>query len=597
MRKRLLCAVLWIAVFSQTKAGINDTVRVANFGVNPDDFTDVTSRVQKAIELCRIRPGVILWFEEGRYDFWPAEAVKKIFYESNTSSEDELADKTKTFGLYFEHIHDIKIEGNGATFMFHGKMTPWAFVECKNIKMQHINIDFERPSMSEMTFKTVSDSSITATIYPDSKYSIIHDRLVWYGEGWGMNNFHAILTDPRTGINTYSSWDSFLNSPAEQIDDRTVKFSGRFTGNLFKPGDVLTIRDPIRDQTGGFINLSSNISLSNINIYYMHGLGILAQFSKDLYYDHINIKPGPDSKRTMSGFADAMHFSSCKGQIKIENCQFKGLHDDPINVHGTHLKITEILSDSTLRIRFMHPQTYGFKSFFSNDSIAFVHPETLQVFARGLIKNSTLTSAYEMIIELSQPVPTGMLKGDCLENLSWNPSLTVSHCRFESVNTRGLLVTTRGKVLIEENSFYRTGMHAILISDDAMSWYESGPVEDVTIRGNEFIECAYNSAPDNYAISITPENQTLVRNYYVHHNVRIENNIFKVYDAPLMTARSVDGLIFKNNRIIQTHLMERGVNKPGFKIVACRNVQITSNVFNTDWKPVIETVETKKTSK
>ena len=192
-----------------------------------------------------------------------------------------------------------------------------------------------------------------------------------------------------------------------------------------------------------------------------------------------------------------------------------------------------------------------------------------------------------MIIELTRPIPRGMLKGDCLENLSWNPSLTVRNCRFESVNTRGLLVTTRGKVLIEGNTFYRTGMNAILIADDAMSWYESGPVEDVVIRGNEFVECAYNSTPNNYAIAIAPENHILVKDYYVHHNIRIENNIFKVYDAPLMTARSVDGLTFKNNKIIQTHLMDPGVNKPSFKIVACRHVQISGNIFNTDWKPVI----------
>lgn len=567
---------------------------MADFGVKPNGFSDVTQSVQKAIDLCRSNPGTVLSFENGRYDFWPANAVKKIFYESNTSSEDELADKTKNFGLYFDHIKDITIEGNGAMFMFHGKMSPWAFVECENIKMQNLNIDFERPTMSEMTFKTVTDSSITATIFPDSKYTIIHDRLIWYGEGWGMKNFHAIRTNPATGINTYSSWDPFLNCSVQQIDELTVKFSGRFSGDNFKPGDVLTIRDPIRDETGGFINLSSNISLSNINVYYMHGLGILAQFSKDISFDHVNIAPGPGSKRTMSSFADAMHFSSCGGQIKIENCKFKGLHDDPINVHGTHLKIIEIISESKLKIRFMHPQTYGFKAFFEHDSIAFVHPETLQVFARGQIKNSALISDYEMVIELTHPIPRGLLKGDCLENLSWTPSLTVRNCRFESVNTRGLLVTTRGKVLIEKNIFYRTGMHAILIGDDAMSWFESGPVEDVLIRGNEFIECAYNSSPDNYAIAIAPENHSLLKNYYVHHNIRIENNIFKVYDAPIMTARSVDGLTFKNNKIIQTHFMEPGIGNNSFRLIACKQVIISENNFNTDWKPVVETKDIKK---
>ncbi|MEJ0103264.1 MAG: right-handed parallel beta-helix repeat-containing protein [Bacteroidota bacterium] len=282
----------------------------------------------------------------------------------------------------------------------------------------------------------------------------------------------------------------------------------------------------------------------------------------------------------MSSFADAMHFSGCRGEIKIENSHFKGMHDDPINVHGTHLKITEILSPVKLKIKFMHPQTYGIKAFFPGDSIAFVHPESLQVFAKNVIRSSELITPYEMLVELDRSAPKEMIKGDCLENLSWNPSLTVRNCRFESVNTRGLLVTTRGKVLIEGNTFYRTGMPAIMIGDDAMGWYESGPVEDVVIRNNNFEECAYGSAPDNYVIAIVPENHLLLKDYYVHHNIRIENNTFKVYDAPLLTARSTDGLVFSNNNIVQSDFMQRGGNKNAFNLVACKKITI-AKIFLT----------------
>lgn len=161
---------------------------------------------------------------------------------------------------------------------------------------------------------------------------------------------------------------------------------------------------------------------------------------------------------------------------------------------------------------------------------------------------------------------------------SWTPSVTIRDCRFERTNTRGLLITTRRKVLIENNTFYRTGMHAILIADDASGWYESGPVQDVTIRNNTFEECGYNQAPGNYVIAIAPENHELVPGYMVHRNIRIENNVFKVYDFPVLTARSTEALIFKNNKIIRTGFMEpKGDYRPQFKLNACRKVEIRNN--------------------
>ena len=35
-------------------------------------------------------------------------------------------------------------------------------------------------------------------------------------------------------------------------------------------------------------------------------------------------------------------------------------------------------------------------------------------------------------------------------------------------------------------------MSAILIEGDAEGWFESGPVSDVLIEGNIFVDCAYN---------------------------------------------------------------------------------------------------------
>lgn len=55
---------------------------------------------------------------------------------------------------------------------------------------------------------------------------------------------------------------------------------------------------------------------------------------------------------------------------------------------------------------------------------------------------------------------------------------------------RSVLVTTKGKVLIEGN-YFSSQMHGILIEGDNHKWYESGAVQDVTIRNNMFENIGY----------------------------------------------------------------------------------------------------------
>src|SRR6185312_12410919 len=119
-------------------------------------------------------------FPKGRYDFWPQAAETRNYYISNTSSEAECPSKLKQIGLLFENLKNITIEGNGSSFIFHGKMITWAFDHCRNMQLRNVEIDFERPTMSEMTFFSTSDSLIVAAIHPDSKYAITNNKLIWY---------------------------------------------------------------------------------------------------------------------------------------------------------------------------------------------------------------------------------------------------------------------------------------------------------------------------------------------------------------------------------------------------------------------------------
>jgi polygalacturonase len=376
----------------------------------------------------------------------------------------------------------------------------------------------------------------------------------------------------------YSSWKPFSTSEARTLFPDTLLFKGDFSNAAFQRGDILTIRDPYRDNCGAFINLSKNVVLENIKMHYMHGMGIVSQFSENITIKNVEVAPREETNRVIAAFADCFHFSGCKGLVILDSCRTSGSHDDPVNVHGTHLKIVKIEQGNNLRVRFMHHQTYGFKAFFSGDSIAFVKPENLLVYDTGVVKSAKLTSKREMLLEIEGDLPASLESGHCLENITWTPEVIVRNCRFQRTNTRGLLVTTRRSVLIENNTFYRTGMHAILIANDCNFWYESGPVKNVTIRGNAFIQCGYNKAPESYVIAIQPETHNFIENRYIHSNIRIENNSFDCIAGPVLSARSVRNLDFKNN-VIHFKPMQNAAEESSAFIVLehCSGVRIPNN--------------------
>lgn len=84
-------------------------------------------------------------------------------------------------------------------------------------------------------------------------------------------------------------------------------------------------------------------------------------------------------------------------------------------------------------------------------------------------------------------------------------------------------------------------MSAVLMADDARGWYESGPVADVTVTGNVFVECG------SPVISVAPEVDRHAGP--VHRNIRIEGNTFVMAGGLAVGARATDGLSFRGNSI------------------------------------------------
>ena len=535
MYRIIIFFLFQVSVFSILSA--QETIYVK---VHPGD---ATPRLQTAIkEACNLKgKKVVIQLEQGNYDLYRNSSSKQVYFISNTASKEENPDPTKHIGLWIKDMKNLIIDGGGEHLITHGEMTSFVIDKSENITLRNFTLKAADPSVTEM--KVIDTTAYTATfrIHPKDRYEITDKQIKWIGTEWSFTGGIAQTFNLHTNITNR------CNLPTDHVVSLTDIGNHKIHATYDKkvtlyPGEIFQMRDAIRDEACGFIHLSKNIILEHLNLHFLGNFGIVGQYSENLTYKYLNCEPEYGSGRTCAGFADFVQMSGCKGKIHIINSRFEGAQDDPINVHGTHLKVIAYEPGNKIVVRFMHPQSYGFEAFFPGDEVEFTEIHSLQCLHKASVLKVERINDYDCKLTLNGSVPSILPQQEVvIENITWTPEVEIRNNYFARTPTRGILVTTRRKVIIENNVFYRTPMSAIAISNDARSWYESGPVHDLTIRNNRFIEFG------SPVINIAPENNR--PNGTVHKGIRIENNRFTLTlkDKQAIYARWTDNIRISGN--------------------------------------------------
>lgn len=541
MRKRsAITGIILAGCFYGAAAGVRYEVPAVE-----GDATEVLQQVIDMAIACgngtevRLAPGAT-------YHVYRTSATPKLRYISNTTSERENPDNTKYITLYMQGAEGLTLDGNGAKIVTHGELTSFAIEQCAGVTLKNFTLDAADPSVPELTITESGDRHVRVKVTEPSRYEITADStFYWTGEGWRFTEGLAQVYFPDKKITWRYDNPIRHGTKAVEAAPGTVDFFYE-SGHPFKVGEIYQMRHTIRNQVCGFINESRDVTLENLNLQFVGNFGIVSQNSADITIDGCRMAPGDGSGRTCAGFADFLQFSGCRGHIEVDNCYFSGAHDDAINVHGTHLRIVEQPTDRSLRVRYMHDQSWGFNSFYPGDSIEIVDVHTLLGKFAGRVTESKQLDNYEWLVTLDRKIgKVDVEDGRAVENVSATPSLTVTDSYFTLVPTRGILVTTRRPVLIKGNTFDKIPMPAIYISDDARGWYESGPVRDVTITGNKFIECG------SPVIGVRPETDR--DEGAVHSGVRVIGNEFVMREGVAVETSGCSDVTVKGNKISGNH--------------------------------------------
>ncbi len=464
-------------------------------------------------------------FLPGRHVFAHGALFTEKLHISNTN---DRPDAPKAVALHLRQAEFVKLDGAGAEIIAEGKTIYTHLDRCANIALDGLTFDYLNPTVCEFTVVEVGPDYADVRIHPDSAHRIENGRLIWQGAGWefGAGGYAKVL-DPKTGRFGHGFRTDGVKFEVREGGLVRLNYA---TG---KPdlvvGRVIQNRNVTRDCVGFFQAYSRNIAWKNCAIHAIHGMGVVSQFSENLSFENVRVEPRKGSGRTAVTWADILHFSGCRGLIRVKDCVLSCAHDDAINVHGTHLRIVERPAPDKLVVRFIHGQTYGFDAFFPGDEVDFVRHDSLRVFGTNKVKSVRRLDDRRIELTLAAPAPADIRDKDVLENVTWTASVHVSGTTVRNIPTRGFLLTTRRPVIIEKCRFERTGMPAILLEDDASGWFESGLVRDMKITGNTFVECG------EPVISIDP--QVKKDEGPVHSGITVEGNRFELSGGTAVRSR------------------------------------------------------------
>ncbi len=460
------------------------------------------------------------------------------YYCTNTAKRLENPNGFRRTALFLENKKDIVIDGNGASLIVHGKITPFLFNKCENITVKNLTVDYACPTMTE--FKVISNENgvCVIKINPDSHFRVEDNNLIWQGENdtngnpyWedysNGNKRYVKVFDPIKEECRDFRRDNLAFDKIEQLDELTLKVWLKNKEADFEEGCIFQTRNIIRDQTGAYFNRCKNLNFENLRIKFMHGLGMVSQFCENVTYKNCDFTPAEG--RTIASTADFFQFSGCKGNIAIDGCKAWGAQDDCVNVHGTHLRIVDLnKSEKCMTVRFMHDESWGFQAFEKGDTLEFIKWDTLIPYNKTVVTDYERLNDTDILLYVDF-IPDGIVIGkDVVENASWTPNLHVLNCDFGPTAGRGILCTTRGKVVIENNKFRNLWGPALLLEDDCNFWFESGYTTEVVFRNNLVIGCEYANTVENapvirYSPKVMDENST----EFVHGKLVVTGNIFE----------------------------------------------------------------------
>lgn len=590
--KKILFSLSLATLCSLPTLAKQRVVYLSQLGITPNTTANVAPRLNHLIDSLSqgqtAKDSLTLIMTPGQYYFDATHSPQREVYISN---HDQVG--LRSIGILIDKKTNLTLDAMGSNFIFRDRMLPIAIIDSKNTKLRGYSIDFTEPQISQVEIiQNLGKEGMTFRPAPWVRWRINEQNTFeGYGSNWKNTPLWGIVFEQSSFRTKYRTSDIVINTQGSRYIGNNIVHAPKWIDNKLSSGDIIAMRSYERPNPAVFIDNSSDTHIQKVSIHYADGMGLLAQNSHNINLDDFNVsRRGSDDPRYFTAQADATHFSGCSGHIDVRNGLFEHMMDDAINVHGVYLKLTKRIDDYTLEGQYMHEQAWGFEWAKVGDPVQFIYSKTFEnvkgynsIAKIDAVDKATTLGAKTFRIRFKQKLASDIIPETsiALENMRKIPSVTFAYNTIRNNRARGALFNTSLPVLVEYNLFDHISGSAIVSSTDCNQWFESGQTQLMHIRSNAFVDVLTSLYQFTEAVitlhPVIPELSKQKVPFYGNgkNGIIIEDNIFQTFDTPLLYAKSVKGLLWQNNTLVETNSYPKfHWNKERYKLEGSSQIQI-----------------------
>ena len=452
--------------------------------------------------------------------------------------------------LLVKDKENITIDFQGHTFYLHGRIQPFIFDNCKNIRIKNVVVEHDRSFCTEIKVLESTSTHFKGKLLEKFPCKVEDGKLVPYGKYWENHDLHrapiflqGFDKDTRVGdglslvvfgnhldMDEKIPWISITRRLKAKFEGEDIVFEGEDIPVL-KVGNIAVIGHEDRRYSNLYAVNCKNLYIENYRVINGAGMGILPFHTENIYIDGLKMTYDERSHGVHTCEADGIHAVACSGDFVLKNSIIEGTIDDALNIHG-NFYVFQRAKDNKLYAECKGSVCKDYTLFGVGDRIRIYHGSTLEVGGAYTIESIRRISVTEWEFTLDKPLGEHT-EGDVIENLSAQPKVLMENCTFGKANTH-LRFQSRGGITVKN---CETEL-PFLLTGDMNYWYESSPVENMTIENVKFVGYRAN-------IICCPEFVPTEKEPYYHGKVSVKGCSFDC-ETPL-TARNTESISFTDN--------------------------------------------------
>lgn len=508
--------------------------------------TDAMPAIRAALEVCAKVRATSLVLPGGHLCIRPEVAFEKYQFISNND------ESLKRIAFDLSGLHDFTVEGNGTELLFTGFISPFNLEGCERVTIRNLNIDFTRTFHSEGRVVTGGEGWLEIAFPEDYRCDLVNGCLRFRdGDGTvypfsNLLEFDVVKREPAFMVNDH--WLANKTVEAEKCENGNYRILRK--GLTATSGNILVFGAAARYNPAFTLYDCSGVKIECVNLYHCGGMGVIAQCSRDITLSKLVVAPAPGKDRMISITADATHYVNCGGYIRMIDCVFENQKDDATNIHGLYMAIDKVLGPDKLLLQWRNSGQYGVDFIREGMRLELVDNEDMRTYAHVDVKSFRRLNKEYTEVTLKQAMPLDVKPLHVVAADDAYPEVLIQGCRMRGNRARGLLLGSRGRMVIENNYFHIAGA-AILCEGDGNYWFEQSGVRDLVIRNNVFENGNYGCkgwGSACIAVGSGIPKRDLSR---YHRNILVEGNTFKVFDPRIVNLYCVDGFRFTADNVIE----------------------------------------------